>query len=67
MYNNLDVLFKTSPQSYEDSILRKELKTALYSSKKKDWIMMTSGDFSYIENPSYFNLSNILTADLSSY
>jgi phosphatidylinositol glycan class O len=28
---------------------------------------MTSGEFTYIENPKFFNLENILIADMSSY
>ncbi|CAD8155494.1 unnamed protein product [Paramecium pentaurelia] len=67
MQNNLDVIFKSYPAPYEDSLLRKQFKTALYSSKKQDWLRMTSGEFTYIENPQFFNLDNIQLADLSSY
>ncbi|CAD8170499.1 unnamed protein product [Paramecium octaurelia] len=67
MQNNLDVIFKSYPAPYEDSLLRKQFKSALYSSKKQDWLRMTSGEFTYIENPQFFNLENIQIADLSSY
>ncbi|CAD8125033.1 unnamed protein product [Paramecium sonneborni] len=67
MQNNLDVIFKSYPAPYEDSILRKQFETALYSSKKQDWLRMSSGEFTYIENPQFFNLDNIQIADVSSY
>ncbi|CAK68402.1 unnamed protein product (macronuclear) [Paramecium tetraurelia] len=67
MQNNLDVTFKSNPAPYEDSILRKQFKSALYSSKKHDWLRMTSGEFTFVENPQFFNLDNIQIADLSSY
>lgn len=51
MQNNLDIIFKSNPAPYEDSILRKQFKSALFSSKKHDWLRMTSGEFTYIENP----------------
>ncbi|CAD8197997.1 unnamed protein product [Paramecium pentaurelia] len=67
MQNNIDVIFKSNPAPYEDSILRKQFKSALYSSKKHDWLRMTSGEFTYVENPQFFSLENIQIADLSSY
>ena len=59
MWNYLDVIFKKHPDKREDSLLKRNFKTALLSSKKIDWIKMTTGTFDFIGNSRLFTLDNI--------
>lgn len=56
MSNYLDIVFKTSPSASESSLLKKPLKSALFSSKKLDWFKMSSGEFTFVENSQIFEL-----------
>lgn len=54
--NYLDVTFKSSPQYSEASLVKRPIKSALFSSKKYDWFKMSSGEFTYVENSHVFSI-----------